>query len=124
MALEANYLRVRLLSPGPTGERQLLCTRRARLAHGGQQVMVGDWVGLEGCDWRDGRAAVASLEPRSTQLLRPALANVDQVLVVVALAQPSLDEELLSRFLLSAETTGVEVIPVLSKADELRLPLF
>ena len=117
MALEANYLRVRLLAPGPTGERQLLCTRRARLAHGGQQVMVGDWVGLEGCDWRDGRAAVASLEPRSTQLLRPALANVDQVLVVVALAQPSLDEELLSRFLLSAETTGVEVIPVLSKAD-------
>ena len=117
MALEANYLRVRLQQPGPAGERQLLCTRRARLAYGGQQVMVGDWVGLNGCDWGDGRAAVASLEPRCSQLQRPALANVDQVLVVVALAQPSLDEELLSRFLLSAETTGVEVVPLLSKAD-------
>ena len=117
MALEANYLRVRLEQPGPDGQRLLLCTRRARLAHGGQQVMVGDWVGVDGCDWTAARAAVATLEPRSSHLQRPALANVDQVLVVVALAQPNLDPELLSRFLLSAETTGVDVVPLLSKAD-------
>ena len=86
MALEANYLRVRLDHPGPHGRRLLLCTRRARLAHGGLKVMVGDRVGVEGCDWTEGRAAVGSLEPRRNQLQRPALANVDQVLVVMALA--------------------------------------
>ena len=117
MALEANYLRVRLDHPGPNGRRLLLCTRRARLAHGGLKVMVGDRVGVEGCDWIEGRAAVGSLEPRRNQLQRPALANVDQVLVVMALAQPAIDPESLSRFLLSAETAGAEVIPVLSKAD-------
>ena len=51
MALEANYLRVRLDHPGPDGRRLLLCTRRARLAHGGLKVMVGDRVGVEGWDW-------------------------------------------------------------------------
>ena len=117
MALEANYLRVRLDHPGPNGRRLLLCTRRARLAHGGLKVMVGDRVGVEGCDWLEGRAAVGSLEPRRNQLQRPALANVDQVLVVMALAQPAIDPESFSRFLLSAETAGAEVIPVLSKAD-------
>ncbi|WP_413295698.1 ribosome small subunit-dependent GTPase A [Synechococcus sp. MIT S9452] len=117
MALEANYLRVRLDHPGPDGRRLLLCTRRARLAHGGLKVMVGDRVGVEGCDWIEGRAAVGSLEPRRNQLQRPALANVDQVLVVMALAQPAIDPESFSRFLLSAETAGAEVIPVLSKAD-------
>ena len=106
MALEANYLRVRLDHPGPDGRRLLLCTRRARLAHGGLKVMVGDRVGVEGCDWGEGRAAVGSLEPRRNQLQRPALANVDQVLVVMALAQPAIDPESLSRFLLSAETAG------------------
>jgi ribosome biogenesis GTPase len=79
--------------------------------------MVGDWVGLEGIDWLDGRAAIASLEPRHSCLQRPALANADRVVVVVALAQPSLDLDGLSRFLLSAETTGLEVLPLLSKAD-------
>ena len=40
-----------------------------------------------------------------------------ELLVVMALAQPAIDPESLSRFLLSAETAGAEVIPVLSKAD-------
>jgi len=117
MALEANFCRVRLEQPGPAGQRLLLCTRRSRLAHGGQQVMVGDWVGLEGLDWTDGRAAVASLEPRRSELQRPALANADRVVVVVALAQPQLEPEGLSRFLICAETTGLEVLVLLSKAD-------
>jgi ribosome biogenesis GTPase len=117
MALEANFCRVQLETPGFADRRLLLCTRRARLAHGGEQVMVGDWVGLEGVDWQDGRAAIASLEPRHSLLQRPALANADRVVVVVALAQPNLEADSLSRFLLSAEATGLEVLPVLSKAD-------
>jgi ribosome biogenesis GTPase len=68
-------------------------------------------------DWQDGRAAIASLEPRHSLLQRPALANADRVVVVVALAQPNLEADNLSRFLLSAEATGLEVLPVLSKAD-------
>jgi len=119
VALEANYCRVHLDQPGPQGVIRLLCTRRTRLAKTGLQVSVGDRVGLEGVDWAAGRAAVASLEPRSSLLERPAVANVTQVLVVVALVEPELDPLQLTRFLVTAEAAGVPLQLVLSKADRL-----
>ncbi len=119
VALEANFCRVQLDQPGPHGALRLLCTRRTRLAKTGLQVSVGDRVGLEGVDWTAGRAAVASLEPRSNLLERPAVANVTQVLVVVALVEPELDPLQLTRFLVTAEAPGVPLQLVLSKADRL-----
>ncbi|MCX5952373.1 MAG: ribosome small subunit-dependent GTPase A [Cyanobacteria bacterium] len=119
VALEANFCRVHLDQPGPHGVLRLLCTRRTRLAKTGLQVSVGDRVGIEGVDWAAGRAAVASLEPRSSLLERPAVANVTQVLVVVALVEPELDTLQLTRFLVTAEAAGVPLQLVLSKADRL-----
>ena len=44
-------------------------------------------------------------------------ANVDQVLVVSALAEPGLKLGLIDRYLISAETGGVRAVIVLNKAD-------
>ncbi len=119
VALEANFCRVHLDQPGPHGVLRLLCTRRTRLAKIGLQVSVGDRVSLDGVDWAAGRAAVASLEPRTSLLERPAVANVTQVLVVAALVEPELDPLQLTRFLVTAEAAGVPLQLVLSKADRL-----
>lgn len=122
MALEANYCRVRL-DPDPGDpdpgdpSTTLLCTRRSRLAHGGQQVCVGDWVQVDGIDWGQARGAVVAIEPRRSLLRRPPLANADRVVVMVALARPAPEADALSRFLLAAEATGLEVLVLLSKAD-------
>lgn len=80
-------------------------------------MWVGDRVRLEGIDWVAGRAAVAQVEPRQNLLQRPAVANVDRVLVVTALAEPDLDPLQLTRFLVSAEGSGALVDLVLGKAD-------
>jgi ribosome biogenesis GTPase len=80
-------------------------------------VWVGDRVRLEGIDWTAGRAAVAQVEPRHNLLQRPAVANVDRVIVVTALAEPDLDPLQLTRFLVSAEGSGAVVDLVLGKAD-------
>lgn len=117
VALQANYCRVELDAPGPGGCRRLLCTRRSRLEHAGQQAWVGDRVWLEGIDWAAGRAAVARVEPRRNLLQRPAVANVDRVVVVTALAEPDLDPLQLTRFLLAAEASGAAVDLVLGKTD-------
>jgi len=122
VALQANYCRVELDSPGPGGCRRLLCTRRSRLDHEGLQVWVGDRVRLEGIDWGAGRAAVARVEPRHNLLQRPAVANVARVVVVTALAEPDLDPLQLTRFLVSAEGTGAAVDLVLGKADLMAEP--
>ena len=117
MALEANFCRVQLDQPGPGGLEHLLCVRRTRLGKTGQQICVGDRVQIDGIDWPQGRGAVAALEPRSSLLERPAVANCSRVVVAVALEQPQLDPLQLTRFLLTAERTGVAVELVLTKAD-------
>ncbi len=95
----------------------LLCTRRARLKKIGQQVMVGDRVEVVEPDWAGGRGAIANVLPRSSQLDRPPIANAEQILLVFALAEPTLDPYQLSRFLVKAESTQLDVCLCLNKED-------
>ena len=117
VALEANFCRVALEAAGPGGVDQLLCVRRTRLGKTGQQICVGDRVTVEGVDWVSRRGAVAAVASRYSLLARPAVANCNRVVVVMALVQPDLDPIQLTRFLLTAEATGVQVDLVLTKAD-------
>jgi len=119
VSVQANYYWVRLDAhhqPIPSVDA-LLCTRRARLKKVGQQVMVGDRVQVEEPDWEGQRGAIAAVLPRKTQLDRPPVANADQILLVFALAEPDLDVHQLTRFLVKAELTGVDVCLCLNKRD-------
>lgn len=104
-------------APGAYPCDRLLCTRRTRLKKIGQQVMVGDLVQVEEPDWEGQRGAIAAVQPRHSELDRPPIANADQVLLVFALADPPIDPVQLSRFLVKAETTGLQVQVCLNKAD-------
>lgn len=119
LAGQANYYQVRLDIPigfsYPTP--MLLCTRRSRLKKLGQQVMVGDRVVVEEPDWAGGRGAIAQVLPRDSELDRPPVANANQILLVFAVEQPTLDPLQLSRFLVKAESTGLEVCLCLNKVD-------
>jgi ribosome biogenesis GTPase len=117
--MEANFCRVDLDAPGPAGQRQLLCTCRARLAKGGLAICVGDRVEVEGIDWVQQRGAIGRRGPRINLLPRPAVANVTRAVVVVSLKEPEPDPLQITRFLLSAEHLAVPVDLVLSKADTL-----
>jgi ribosome biogenesis GTPase len=119
VALQANYCSVELDQPGPGDCRRLLCTPRSRLSKTGQTICVGDLVQVDGIDWAAARGAVAQRLPRHSLLQRPAVANVSRVVVVVSLAEPALDPDQLTRFLITAEATGQPVLLVLSKADRL-----
>ncbi|MGF1458646.1 MAG: small ribosomal subunit biogenesis GTPase RsgA [Leptolyngbyaceae cyanobacterium] len=120
VAVQANYYSVRLdgeawqLASTPP---VLLCTRRARLKKVGQQVMVGDRVQVEEPDWEGQRGAIALVTPRTTQLDRPPIANADQILLVFALSEPGLDTHQLTRFLVKAELTGLNICLCLNKCD-------
>ncbi|ARV61911.1 ribosome small subunit-dependent GTPase A [Nostocales cyanobacterium HT-58-2] len=138
LAVQANFYRVQLdigerdgevkevegvggekASPSPLTPhpRILLCTRRTRLKKIGQQVMVGDRVVVEEPDWAGGRGAIAEVFSRKSELDRPAIANVNQILLVFAVADPPLEPYQLSRFLVKAESTGLDVILCLNKSD-------
>ncbi|MBW4687104.1 MAG: small ribosomal subunit biogenesis GTPase RsgA [Komarekiella atlantica HA4396-MV6] len=104
-------------APLPLHSSLLLCTRRTRLKKIGQQVMVGDRVVVEEPDWAGGRGAIAEVLPRQSELDRPAIANVNQILLVFAVADPPLEPYQLSRFLVKAESTGLDVLLCLNKSD-------
>lgn len=122
VAVQANYYRVQL-GGGAQGTAQsspvttLLCLRRTRLKKLGQKIMVGDRVLVEAPDWVDQRGAISAVLPRHSELDRPPVANADQILLVFAQAEPSLDPHQLSRFLVKAESTGLEILLALSKSD-------
>jgi len=97
-------------------QNYLLCTRRSRLKKIGQQVMVGDRVEIEEPDWAGGRGAITNVLPRQTQLDRPPIANAEQILLVFALEEPTLYPYQLSRFLVKAESTGLDVCLCLNKS--------
>ncbi|HIK24120.1 MAG TPA: small ribosomal subunit biogenesis GTPase RsgA [Thermosynechococcus sp. M3746_W2019_013] len=115
-AVQANYYRVRLREP-TNGVEELLCVRRARLKKMGQQICVGDWVVVSHPDWPGQRGAIAEILPRRNQLPRPAIANVDQILLLFALVDPPADVHQITRFLLTAEGLNVEIQVVFTKAD-------
>lgn len=60
---------------------------------------------------------VEAVLPRTSSLADPAVANVDQVLLVFALAAPAFDARAASRFLVAAEAASLPVSVVLNKAD-------
>ena len=115
VAVQANFYRVQFGPQCPAHE--LLCTKRAVLKKIGQSVMVGDRVQVTEPDWAGGRGAICQVLPRRAEMARPPIANADQILLLFSLSQPSLDPFQLTKFLITAEQTQMEVVLGLSKAD-------
>ena len=57
------------------------------------------------------------LRPRSTELIRPPVANADLAVLVFSVTEPSLSLTLLDKFLVHIEHAGLEAVLCLSKQD-------
>ncbi len=110
--VQANFYQVQLDNLVP-----LLCTRRSRLKKIGQKVMVGDRVVVAEPDYTDGRGVIAEVLPRQSVLERPPVANAEQIVLVFAVEEPTLDPWQLSRFLVKAESTQLFPLLCLNKTD-------
>ena len=85
-------------------------TRRSAGVVPGDKVLIGMLP--------DGTGVVEEQLPRISLLKRPAVANVSQVILTFAAAQPDLHPLLLNRFLVLAEWSGLEkIIICVNKAD-------
>ncbi|HZG84471.1 ribosome small subunit-dependent GTPase A [Paenibacillus sp.] len=93
------------------------CRARGLFKKQGVSPLVGDRVRFEAKDDGSGEGTVIELMPRSTELVRPPIANCDTALIVFAVARPELNRTLLDKFLVLAELAGLESILCLTKAD-------
>ena len=72
-----------------TGEGTVyLCKARGLFRKNGITPLVGDNTEFEVTDEKDGEGNIIRILERKNELIRPACANVDQVLVVFAAADP------------------------------------
>lgn len=79
--------------------------------------LVGDNVEMSVLDAEKRTGNVDVLLQRKNALIRPAAANVDQALVVFAVASPAPNLNLLDRFLISMEQQKIPVIICFNKTD-------
>lgn len=77
--------------------------------------LVGDMVSWESTGLEQG--VITSVQPRSTELLRPPIANVEQAVVVCALREPKFQSLPLDRFLVHAEKENLQIVICLTKKD-------
>lgn len=82
-----------------------------------KKPLVGDDVEIEILDSDEMTGNLISILPRKNELVRPAVANVDQALVIFALESPKPNIALLDRFLLMMEWQRVETIICFNKED-------
>ncbi|RIX49924.1 ribosome small subunit-dependent GTPase A [Paenibacillus nanensis] len=97
------------------GEEVVQCRARGVFKKRGESPLVGDKVHYSITE--NGEGTVTELFPRSTELIRPPVANVDLAILVFSVTEPSLNLQLLDKFLVHIEHAGIPAVLCLSKQD-------
>ena len=79
--------------------------------------LPGDWVEMAVLDEEKQLGNIDRILPRKNALIRPAVANIDQALVIFAAASPKPSLNLLDRFLLRMELQEIPCIICFNKMD-------
>ena len=79
--------------------------------------LVGDDVEIDILDSQAMLGNIVDILPRKNELIRPAVSNVDQALLIFAAAKPQPNFNLLDRFLIMMKYQSVPVIICFNKSD-------
>lgn len=79
--------------------------------------LVGDNVEIDVISQEEHTGNVIDILPRKNELIRPAVANVDQAVVIFAAAKPNPNFNLLDRFLIMMEYQHIPAVICFNKTD-------
>lgn len=79
--------------------------------------LVGDNVEIEILDEENKIGNIVSIYTRENELIRPAVSNISQALVVFAITEPMPNLNLLDRFLVMMERNNIDTIICFNKVD-------
>lgn len=99
----------------PSGQT-VVCRARGKFRHQKITPLVGDRVGFT--QLSDGSGALEEILPRKNRFLRPAVANIDQLVLVVSGAIPVTDPYLIDRITVLADSKdGCDCLICINKCD-------
>ncbi len=93
------------------------CRARGIFRRENIKPLVGDDVELEVLDQQEKEGNIRKILPRRSRLIRPAVANIDQALVIFAIRKPEPNFNLLDRFLIMMEQQGLPSVICFNKSD-------
>ncbi len=93
------------------------CKAKGVFRKDNKKPLVGDDVELDVLDEDKMLGNIKELLPRRSELIRPAVANVDQAMVIFAIKKPQPNFNLLDRFLIMMEQQGLQTIICFNKLD-------
>lgn len=93
----------------------ITCTLRGRFKQERFSLLVGDVVRFHHTTNSNG--VIEEILPRRSLLKRPMVANVDQVLLTFAAANPDVSDILVDRFLTLVELSGLPAVLCINKMD-------
>ena len=96
-------------------EEYISCRAKGAFRRDGIKPLPGDIIEFE--RQKDGSGFITSICRRKNSLIRPASANIDLLLFVIAAAKPDPDLFLIDKMLAVACHNGIEVLMIVNKSD-------
>lgn len=103
-----------------SGERRgelFSCKAKGIFRNIGVKPLVGDNVDFEITDIKDLEGNIVKIHPRKNTLIRPAVANIDKVILVLAVESPKPTFYYLDKYLINMTNAGIKVEICWNKND-------
>ncbi|KKB39298.1 ribosome small subunit-dependent GTPase A [Bacillus thermotolerans] len=97
------------------GEQMIQCRGRGVFRKRKVSPLVGDYVEYQAENELEGY--ILAIDERENELVRPPIANVDQVILVFSAVRPDFSTALLDRFLVLVESKNIEPLICITKTD-------
>lgn len=94
------------------------CRAKGVFRNNNIKPLVGDNVSFEITDRENMLGNITDILPRKNSIIRPAVANVDQAVVIIAASYPKPDLNLLDRFLLMMQMQKIPTAICFNKSDD------
>ncbi len=95
---------------------EITAQARGRFRHEGLSPVCGDQVLIE--RQQEGHAALSEILPRRNLLVRPQVANIDQLVIVISASRPKPDLLLCDKLMIQAVSLRIAPLIVINKCDE------
>ena len=92
------------------------CKARGKFRRDQIAPLAGDRVRVQP-DHEPGKGIVQEILPRRNSLIRPRMANIDQLVIVSSMREPSMNRFILDKMTAIAVSKGMEPIVVITKSD-------
>ena len=90
------------------------CKARGAFRKRGQKPLAGDRVTIL---LEEGGTTITEIAPRKNSLIRPTVANLDQLFLITSMKEPSPNLLVLDKMIAVAESKGIEPVIVFTKTD-------